>query len=148
MIPSRKFQEFLDLGIVKKQTPNKERARSLIKEAEGKKHFLMIALKNIPKEEINPNFIVDSCYDIFMELIRARMFQDGFNAGNSHEAEISYSQLLGFNESEVRFMNSIRYYRNGTKYYGSILSEEYAKSVFNFLNKIYPKLITLVKKNK
>ena len=148
MIPSRKFQEFLDLGIVKKQTPNKERANSLIKESEGKKHFLMIALKNIPKKEINPNFVVDSCYDIFMELIRAKMFLDGFNAGNSHEAEISYAETLGFKEQEIRFMNSIRYYRNGTRYYGSILSEEFAKSVFDFLNIIYPKLITLVKKIK
>jgi hypothetical protein len=145
MIPLKKFQEFLKLGIVKKQTPNKERAESLIKEAVIKKQFLMIVLKNIPKNDINPNFIVDSCYDILMESIRAKMFLDGFNAGNSHEAEISYAKVLGFKESEIRFMNSIRYYRNGTKYYGSVLSEEYAKSVFNFLNKIYPKLIEILK---
>ena len=89
---------------------------------------------------MNYNFIVEQGYDVIMELIRARMFIDGYNAGNSHEAEVSYLIILGFQESEVRFMDEIRYYRNGTKYYGTILDKNYADKVLEFMNKIYPRL--------
>ena len=136
----RKFEEFLSSGIVKRQTPNRQRALSLIKEAEEKKNFLSVSLKNIPKEQMNANFVVDYCYDILMELIRAKMFEDGYNAGNSHEAEVSYLENLGFPEPDIRFMNEIRYYRNGTKYYGTILEKDYAEKVLGFMDKIYPKI--------
>ena len=35
---------------------------------------------------MNANFIVDSCYDIILELVRAKMLLDGYNSGMSHEA--------------------------------------------------------------
>ena len=82
----KSFEEFVSIGIVKKQSPNRQRALSLIKEAEEKEKFLDVSLKKIPTEQMNTNFIVDYCYDIMMELIRAKMFLDGYNAGNSHEA--------------------------------------------------------------
>lgn len=141
----RKFEEFLSLGIVKRQTPNRQRALSLIKEAEEKKNFLSVSLKNIPREQMNANFIVDYCYDILMELIRAKMFEDGYNAGNSHEAEVSYLENLGFPESDIRFMNEIRYYRNGTKCYGTILNKDYAEKVLEFIDGQYTKLKSLLK---
>lgn len=141
----RKFEEFLSLGIVTRQTPNRQRALSLIKEAEEKKNFLSVSLKNIPREQMNANFIVDYCYDILMELIRAKMFEDGYNAGNSHEAEVSYLENLGFPESDIRFMNEIRYYRNGTKYYGTILNKDYAEKVLEFIDGQYTKLKSLLK---
>ena len=97
----KKFEEFISIGIVKKQTPNKQRALSLIKEVEEKKQFFGVTLQRIPPEEMHSNFIVDSCYDILMELIRAKMFIDGYNAGNSHEAEVSYMVNLGFSESVI-----------------------------------------------
>ena len=134
------WEEFITLGIVKTQTPNKERALSLIEEATKKKEFLQISLDNIPASKMNANFVVDYCYDIMMELIRAKMFLDGFNAGNSHEAEVSYLRQLNFPEASVQFLNEMRYYRNGTKYYGTILQKEYAQRVLEFTNNIYPKL--------
>ena len=86
----RKFEEFLKDGTVKKQTSNLQRALSLVKESEIKKNFLDVSMQNIPKDKMNANFIVDYCYDIIMELLRAKMFIDGYNVGNSHEAEVSY----------------------------------------------------------
>jgi len=136
----RKFEEFINSGIVKIQTPNRQRSLALIKEAEEKKSFLSVSINNIPRKQMNANFIVDYCYDIIMELIRAKMFMDGYNAGNSHEAEVSYLENLGFSELERRFMNEIRYYRNGTKYYGTMLDNDYADKVLSFLEKIYPRL--------
>ena len=136
----RNFEEFISAGIVKKQTPNVHRAFSLIKEAEDKKKFLNTAIKNIPEQQMHSNFIVDFSYDIVMEMIRAKMFMDGFNAGNSHQAEVSYMKNLGFSEQDGRFMDELRYNRNSIKYYGATLDKEYAEKVFVFLNKIYPQL--------
>jgi len=142
---SRDFREFVESGIVKRQTPNKERALSIVRETEEKKQFLEISLKSIPNEKMYPNFIVDQCYDILMELVRAKMLIDGYNPGGSHEAEVSYLRILGFSEQDVRFMNEMRYYRNGTKYYGTILTMEYAENTIEFMNRIYTKLRDLIK---
>jgi len=136
----RKFEEYLKSGIVKKQSPNRQRALSLAEEAQEKKNFIEISMKSIPEEKMNANFIVDYCYDIIMEHMRAKMFIDGYNAGNSHEAEVSYMIILGFSESDTRFMDELRYFRNGIKYYGTILDNEYAKKVLQFMNRLYPKI--------
>lgn len=47
---------------------------------------------------------------------------------------------LNFNEEEISFMNSLRYYRNGIKYYGRVFDKEYALKVYDFLIKMYPKI--------
>ena len=47
-----------------------------------------------------------------MELIRAKVLIDGY-ATASHEAEVSYMRNLGFSEHDVRFMDELRYHRNG-----------------------------------
>lgn len=138
------FDEFLKSGVVKKQTPNKERALSLIKEAEEKRQFLTISLRNIPKSDMSPNFIIDYCYDIIMELLRAKMFIEGYNPGASHEAEVAYMKNVGFPESEIRFMNEVRYYRNGTKYYGTILDADYAEKVLWFMERAYGRLMEII----
>lgn len=141
----KKFEEFISSGIVKRQSPNRNRAVSLTKEAEDKKAFLDLTLSKIPSDKMNANFVVNYCYDIIMELIRAKMFMEGFNAGNSHEAEVSYLQLLGFSQAEVEFMDELRYYRNGTKYYGTILENSYSDKALVFLNKNYSRIKNIVK---
>jgi hypothetical protein len=141
----KKFEEFIKMGIIKKQSPNKNRATSLVKEADDKKTFLDLTLNKIPKDKMNANFVVNYCYDILMELIRAKMFIGGFNAGNSHEAEVSYFSSLGFSDADAEFMDELRYYRNGTKYYGTILENGYAEKTLAFMNKNYSKLKKLIK---
>ncbi len=143
----KKFEEFLTSGTVKRQSPNKSRALSLIEESKKKKEFLEITLKSIPQDKMNANFIVEYSYDILVELLRAKMLADGLNSGNSHEAEVAYMANLGFLEPEVRYMNEIRYYRNGTKYYGTILSREYAQKVLTFMKETYPKLKEIVEQS-
>jgi hypothetical protein len=144
MNPLKNFKEFVSQGMVKRISPNKNRADSLIKEAESKKSFLESVIKSMSKENYYPNFIVETCYDIILEFVRARMILDGFKS-DSHEAEVSYMNELSFSNFEVRFVNELRYFRNGIKYYGKILDEEYADKVLDFLKKIYPKLKKLDK---
>ena len=84
-----------------------------------------------------------------METIRAKMLLDGFNASGygAHEAEVAYLRNLGFSESNVQFLDQIRFFRNGMLYYGTIIDKEYAEKVYEFLGKIYPKLLSEINKN-
>ena len=88
------------------------------------------------------NDYVESCYDILMFLVRAKLFSKGYSASGqrAHEAEVSYLRVLGFNENEVTFFNKLRYYRNGMLYYGTAIDKEYALLVWRFLDLVYPRL--------
>ena len=142
----RLFNEFVKEGIVKKQAINKSRAKFLIKESENSYRFLMNVIGKMRIDDRNANDIIKDCYDIIMELIRAKMLLEGYNALGigAHEAEVSYMGILGFNEKDVQFADQIRYFRNGMLYYGTILDKEYAEKVLEFLNRTYPKLKQLL----
>ena len=140
----KRFEEFVKSGIVRRRSPDVERAKSLIAESERKREFLYSVIKNVPEEKMNPNFIIEYCYDILLELIRAKILVDGYITV-SHEAEVSYMRNLGFSEHEVRFMDEVRYHRNGIKYYGKNFDKEYAEKVFAFMEKIYPVLMQKIK---
>ena len=145
MRPIKEFNEFIDTGTVKKQSPDKSRAEFLIKEAEISFEGLK---ERIEKMGVNrTNSIVKDCYDIIMELIRAEMLLKGYNATGigAHGAEVSYMRVLGFNEKTVQFADQLRYFRNGTVYYGTILDEEYAEKVIKFAKENYPKLRRIIK---
>jgi hypothetical protein len=134
----KRFEEYVDLGVVKKQTPNIYRADSLVFEAKLKKKFLEQVVSRTPWKEIYPNFIIDSCYDIILELIRAKLFVEGYKT-DSHEAEVSFA--LNFLPVElVMFIDELRYFRNRIKYYGKIMDRDYSKKVLHFTRKIYPML--------
>ena len=77
-----------------------------------------------------------------MELIRAKLLTEGYSSSGqyAHEAEVSYLQVLKFQEKDIVFLNELRYFRNSVTYYGKILDKEYAQKVFDFMNEIYPKL--------
>ena len=136
----KKFNEYLVLGIVKKRTPDLERAESLINEAKKKKDFIELVILKIPEKQLSANFIVDSCYDVLIETIRAKMLINGYNTDNSHEAEVSYLEKLDFAEADIKFMDELRYYRNGIKYYGKVMDLEYAQKVLKFMEKMSGKL--------
>ncbi|MEK6913105.1 MAG: hypothetical protein AABW47_00330 [Nanoarchaeota archaeon] len=127
------------MGVIKKQNPDNERAKNLMLESEDKLKFFEKVKNKLGTDELNSNYIVETCYDILIELLRAKLLIIGYKT-DSHEAEISYMRNLDFSENEVIFMNELRYFRNGIKYYGRILTKEYAEKVFIFMEKIYLKL--------
>src|SRR3989339_25780 len=49
------------------------------------------------------NDFVKSCYDIIMELARAKMLLEGYNSSGfgAHEAEVSYMRILDFKRNKV-----------------------------------------------
>ncbi|SRR3989338_587834 len=143
----KSFDECVKQGIVKKQSPNKSRAEFLIKESEQNYSFLLEMLKKIGLNDKSANNIVKVCYDVLMEITRAKMLLEGYNAsgGGAHEAEVSYLRTLGFNEKDIQFADQLRYFRNGMLYYGTILDKEYAQLVVDFTKKAHTKLKTMIK---
>lgn len=138
----KEFEYYLKKGVVRKLTPDKPRAEFLIKESEVSLEGLNERIKIIGINNKNANSIIKDCYDIMMELIRAKLLLSGYSSSGSHahEGEISYLKKLGFPDSEISFLNELRYYRNSVTYYGKILDKEYAEKVFNFLKRIVGKL--------
>ena len=139
------FDEFLKLRIVKKQSPDRERAKNLLLESQEKFNFFEKVRDKIGDNGLSPNFVVENCYDILIEILRGKLLYLGYKI-DSHEVEISYMRNLGFPELDVLFMNELRYFRNGIKYYGKIFDEEYAEKVLGFMGRVRSKLLEVVEK--
>jgi hypothetical protein len=138
----KNFEHYLGIRVVRKVSIDKPRANFLINESDISLEGLKERIKIIGINDKNSNSIIKDCYDIIMEKLRARMLLEGFHAsGNfAHEAEVSFLKKLNFPESEVSFLNDLRYFRNSVTYYGKLLDKEYAQKVYEFLNKIIPRL--------
>ena len=142
----RDFEECIMLGVVKVQKPDNSRAEFLVK-ASGQSYVnLMEKIDKIGIKKSNANDFVRDCYDILMEIIRAKMLLDGYNASGfgAHEAEVSYMRKLNFEEKDIQFADQIRYFRNGILYYGEILDKEYAEKVISFTKQSYIKLKSIL----
>ena len=139
----RKFEEFIEEGIVKIQNPDLSRAKFLIQESEKGHIFLKELIEKFPINDENANSIVKLGYDIIMELIRAKMLAKGLSASGkgAHEAEVAYLRKLDFGENDVQIADQLRYLRNGITYYGKILDKEYAEKVMKFLDKNRDRLL-------
>jgi hypothetical protein len=141
------FEEFLREGIISKYQPDFSRARFLIKESERKQKSMKQFIEKVGLSNLNAHDIIENCYDILIGLIRAKLCKDGFKSSGegAHEAEVAYLRNLQFSEEIVQFMDQLRYFRNGIKYYGKVFDKEYAEKVLDFLEKIHPRLSNLTK---
>lgn len=138
----KQFNQFIENGVVKEQSPDISRAEFLREESKKSYSFLQKKLNVFGITEETANDLIKSCYDIIMELIRSKMLLEGYNASGqgAHEAEVSYLRIIGFKEKDVQFADQLRYFRNGMLYYGTVLDEEYAQKVIDFTNKAYGEL--------
>ena len=141
------FVYYLKEKIAKKQSPNIPRAEFLLKETQKSFIGLKDRVEKLRINEFNANSVIKDIQDIIIEKVRAKMLLDGYNAsGNfAHEAEVAYMKNLGFSDFEVSFVNELRQARNGINYYGKIYEKEYAKSCYDFLIQLNPKLDKLFK---
>ena len=96
----------------------------------------------------NANDFAEHCYDILLLLVRAKLYTAGYSAAGqgAHEAEVAYLRLLKFAEADVRFMDQLRYLRNGILYYGKQVDREYAEKVIAFTKRLQPGLRRLAEK--
>ncbi len=139
----KQFNQFIENGVVKEQSPDISRAEFLRGESKKSYSFLQKKLEVFGITEETANDLIKSSYDIIMELIRSKMLLEGYNASGqgAHEAEVSYLRILGFKETDVQFADQLRYFRNGMLYYGTVLDEEYAQKVIDFTKKVYKILL-------
>jgi hypothetical protein len=144
----KEFEHYLSMGIAIKISPDFQRADFLIKESDNSLAGLTERVEKIGINDRNANSIVKDCYDIIIELIRAKLLTDGYSSSGSyaHEAEVAYLQELSFEENDIVFMNELRYFRNSVTYYGKILDKEYAQKVYDFLEGFYPKMKNCLKR--
>jgi predicted kinase len=138
----KEFKDFLIDGIVKKQYPDKQRAKDLVAEADRKFRILRRTIEKEEFDDENSNDIVEDCHDVILGLIRAKMLLAGFGASGqgAHEAEVAYLGELGFSEQEIEFVNKLRYFRNGIMYYGKRFDKEYAKKALDFVGRFKEKI--------
>lgn len=138
----KKFDEYITDKIVRKITPDINRAENLKIEAKRKYILLEQLTNNMGINDQIANDYVEYCYNIIMFLIRAKMLNQGYNSlGNhAHEAEISYLRTIGFNEIEINILDQLRYFRNGILYYGKRFDKEYAQKIISFTKKAYKNL--------
>jgi hypothetical protein len=138
----KRFEEYIEEGIVYKITPDLERLKNLIEESKRKNILLKKMISNLGIDNENANDYVEYCYNIIMFLIRAKMLKEGYNSSGykAHEAEVAYSIKLGLEEYEINFLDQLRFFRNGILYYGKKFDKEYAKKTIEFTKKIYKKL--------
>lgn len=146
----REFEYYIKKGVIRKIASDKPRAEFLIKESEVSLEGLKERIEIIGINDKNANSIIKDCYDIMMEMVRAKLLLAGYSSSGSyaHEGEISYLKKLRFPDSEILFLNGLRYFRNSVTYYGKILDKEYAQKVFDFLKKIVMKLKKVDRVNK
>ena len=149
MKPLKNFNEYIKKGVVKKQSSDKSRAKSLMEDSKTDYDFLVKLSNKIGIEDEGANTIIKGSYDILMGLIRAKLLLQGFKSHGqgAHEAEVSYLRELGFKETEIQFADNLRWSRNGILYYGKKFDKNYAEKVLEFLNKTYPKLKKLLEEN-
>ncbi len=133
------FEEYLDEGTAKKQSPDISRANALRKEAETSYTVLSEFIEKIGAKDENANYIIKNAYDIIMEIIRERMLIEGYNTTGkgAHEAEVAYLRRLKCKEMDIAFADQLRYFRNGILYYGKSFDKEYAEKVLDYLKKMY-----------
>lgn len=138
----KKFEDYLNEGIVKKITPDKQRSFSLKEEAIRKHQFLEKQQKLIEIDDENANEFVEISYNIIMLILRSKMLEEGFNSSGqgAHEAEVAFSRTMNLKESEIKLLDQLRYFRNGILYYGKRFDKEYAQKVIIFTEKIIKKI--------
>ncbi|PIN88884.1 hypothetical protein COU57_07035 [Candidatus Pacearchaeota archaeon CG10_big_fil_rev_8_21_14_0_10_32_14] len=144
----RPFPEYLRDGIIRKTSPDNSRSSFLREESQNSYNGLIERIDKMGINDKNSNSIIKDGYDIIMEMIRAKLYKDGYSSSGSysHEAEVSYLKVLNFNDSDVSFLNDLRYFRNSITYYGKKLDEEYARLVVSFTKRIFPILRNILDK--
>ena len=119
----------------------------MIIESDRKMRSLKVQLEKIGVSRDNANDYVEYCFDTLMNLVRAKLYLNGYSVSGqgAHEAEVSYLRKLGFTEKDIQFANQLRFFRNGILYYGTALDKEYADKVLEFTKKTHPRLRELLK---
>lgn len=122
-----------------KISKNIERAKNLFDIAKDRLKIIEI----FPKEKVYK--IVEEYYEVIKGLLTSLMYLDGYKT-LSHITLIEYFnkkyQIL--EEFQIKLMDTLRKFRNGTLYYGEKISKDFLINNEKEIKKIINKLIKLV----
>ncbi len=138
------FGDFIREGSVRKVSPDKQLAKSLVKIA-------MLRLKNIGQYKItdeNSFSIIENCYEAIREMIDALMALKGFKS-YSHEANVEflrrfYSINVGY--GNINKVDRYRRIRNDIKYEGLLTTKPEAEDVMKNAKAIVDILMKLLER--
>jgi hypothetical protein len=138
------FEDYLKEGLVRKVTPDKQLAKSLVKVA-------ILRIKNLESTSItedNSFSFIENCYEAIREMTDALMALKGFKS-YSHEASIEFLKKfysIQLTMSNVYKIDRYRKIRNDIKYRGLLTSKNEAENVFKNTKIILKLLLEILKK--
>lgn len=141
-----RFEEYLAEGSVRKVSPDKNLAKSLLKISAKR-------IKNIDVEKItddNSFQIIENCYEAMREITDALMSVKGYKT-YSHEASVEFLKAFFYPQLDTSTINKIDRYRilrNDIKYRGLLTTKIDAEVCLRDTKEIMPKLLELAKKEK
>ena len=131
-----RFQYYVDEGLVKKVSPNKAMARSLIKKAISRSEY--IESQTITKK--NASFIFEDVYESIREAGQSLMALKGYRP-YSHVALISFlKEFFDFSGSDISTLNRYRILRNKAIYGAATISASVCKEAKRFMKQLLPKI--------
>lgn len=133
------FEYYLEQKDVKKNTKNPALAKALIKDM-----FVRIAECWDENEDKKPKTIFENIYDALRDFCDALLALNGYKS-YSHEASISYLIKQDFDIFTVNKLDNFRYIRNGSKYYGRIITPEDVKEIKKFYLSVKEKINKIIK---
>ena len=122
----RDFEYFININDVRKVSPDKQLAVSLIKDMDER---ISDAIKLNTKEF--PKIIFEVVYDALRDFCDALLAIEGYKS-YSHEGSISFLAKKGFDAAFISEFDKFIYKRNGSKYYGAKITAEEAESIIRF----------------
>ena len=132
------FDYYIKEGSVKRQSVDVELAKSLKDDAMLRAEKVV----KLPVKEFS-KIIFENVYDALRELLDAVLALEGYKS-YSHEASIAYLKKFGVEDSLLAELDSFRYKRNSSKYYGKSLSGEDAEAIMYFYDKQSVKIIKII----
>ena len=123
-----------------KVTPDKEKSKSLIENAEERIDFSARELT-----EKNANYIFEGYYSSILELLHALVLLEGYKV-NNHVCLGYYLRDVLKNDGLFRLFDDCRFKRNSLVYYGKRMDFETAKEAIKKVKKLINELKNIINK--
>lgn len=129
-------------GLIK-ITPNKEKAKSILKMVDT----TLDMIKNINKNKF-PSNIIKEYYDVIRELISVILLLDGYKTSGegAHKKLVEYleSNYKQFNNHEISIIDDLRIIRNKIAYDGFFVNGDYLERRVRNIEEIVLKLKKII----
>jgi uncharacterized protein (UPF0332 family) len=131
------FQHYIDEGLVRKVSVDREEAKALMKRAIHRVDYV----KGQKVDEYSSPFIFEDIYEALREAAQSLMSLKGYKP-YSHEGLISFlKEFYRFPEHEIAAFDRYRALRNKTVYCAANVSPEVCNESLKFLEAFMPKLV-------